>query len=110
MKTLNVELASNLKSAGAVLVGFADAELPIGQPVDISRCGDCSACVDACPGHAISGVNWMAGISRNSIYDAFACVKTAREFGKIRKGVHDIICGICTVACPWTQNYLGQSR
>ena len=93
-------------SAVRLTTVLTDAELPVGEPVDISRCGDCSACVDACPSHAISGINWSAGIPRNSIYDAFACIKTAREFEKFRKGVHDNICGICIAVCPWTQKYL----
>ncbi len=85
---------------------LTDAELPVGEPVDISRCGDCSDCIDACPGQAISGKDWSAGISRHSIYDAFACIDTARKFEKTRKGVHDNICGICIAACPLTRKYI----
>lgn len=96
-------------SAVRLTTVLTDAELPIGESVDISRCGDCSACVDACPGHAISGINWSAGTPRDSIYDAFACIKTARELGKFRKGVYDNICGICIAVCPWTEKYLKQS-
>ena len=33
---------------------LTDAPLPPGSPMD-SRCGDCTACVDACPPHAIKG-------------------------------------------------------
>src|SRR4030042_5597859 len=33
---------------------LTDAPLAPGSPMD-SRCGDCTACVDACPPHAIKG-------------------------------------------------------
>jgi epoxyqueuosine reductase len=62
--------------------------------------------VDICPGHAISGINWQAGIPRESLYDAYACRETAREFERVRKVVHDNICGMCIVTCPWTKKYL----
>ena len=49
-----------------------------------------------------------AGISRDSIYDAFACRKTAQEFEKARKGISENICGMCIAACPWTKQYIGR--
>jgi epoxyqueuosine reductase len=93
-------------SAVRLTTVLTDAELPIGEPIGISQCGDCFECVGACPGHAISGANWSVGVSRDSIYDAFACIKAAREFEETRKGVRDNICGICIAVCPWTRKYI----
>ena len=93
-------------SAVRLTTVLTDANLPTGEPVNTSQCGDCTACVDICPGQAISGTHWQAGIPRETLYNAFTCRETAREYEKRRKGVHDSICGICIAACPWTQKYL----
>jgi epoxyqueuosine reductase len=85
---------------------LTDAPVAAGQPVDKSHCGECTACVEICPAGALSGNSWQAGTSRESLYNAFACRKTAGEFEKTREGVHDNICGICIATCPWTQQYL----
>jgi len=85
---------------------LTDAELPVGEPIDESYCGNCTACVDACPGHAPSGKDWKVGINRDSFFDAFACRTTARELALKRLGIQDTICGICIAVCPWTQKYI----
>ena len=84
---------------------LTDAQFKTGNPIDSSRCGDCTKCVDRCPAKAISGKNWMRGMERESIYDANACCAEAtRASGKIEVPV--TICGICINACPWTQKYV----
>ncbi len=93
-------------SAVRLTTVLTDTPVAVDQPVNIFTCGDCTACVDACPGQAVSGKHWEAGIPRDSFYNAFACRKTARDFKKVRQGVHDDICGICIAACPWTKKYL----
>ena len=85
---------------------LTDADLPTAEPVNMSQCGDCTACADVCPGHAVSGRDWQVGMPRESLYDVFACRETAHEFEKTRKGVSDSICGLCIAACPWTKKYL----
>jgi epoxyqueuosine reductase len=92
-------------SAVRITTVLTDAALPAGKPCDTSRCGSCDECVQACPGHAVSGKLWSAGITRESLFDAFACRKTAYEQAA-RIGVHETICGRCIVACPHTQKYL----
>lgn len=87
---------------------FTDAELEVSEPVNESRCGQCRRCMEACPADAIKGRNWSLGASRESIYDAFACRKTARELAGMQ-GIHSTICGICINVCPWTQKYVSQS-
>jgi epoxyqueuosine reductase len=92
-------------SAIRITTVLTDADLPPGKPIEFSRCGSCTDCVEACPGYAISGKLWTAGITRESFFDAFACRKKAYEQAA-RIGVHETICGRCIVACPYTQKYL----
>ncbi len=77
---------------------LTNAPLKTGSPVVKSECGSCHACVKICPSSAIEGRLWEPGLSRNELYDAFACsqhMKTA--FHHIGRGV---VCGLCVVACP----------
>lgn len=85
---------------------LTDAELPAGTPIDKSDCGDCRTCVDICPGNAVTGIEWEAGMSRDLLYDAFECREVARKWQREREGITDNICGMCIAACPWTQKYL----
>jgi epoxyqueuosine reductase len=85
---------------------LTDADLPAGEPINASLCGDCSECVKACPGHAVTGNHWSAGVSRDSIYDAFACLETTRKFRKTIQGIDDNICGVCIAVCPRTRRYI----
>ena len=85
---------------------LTDAPLPTGKPVGESRCGDCRACVDACPGLAPTGDNWTCTKHRDTFFDASACRRAAREIAKRRTGILDTFCGICIAVCPWTQEYV----
>jgi epoxyqueuosine reductase len=87
---------------------LTDAPLPEGEPEDVSRCGDCTACVDACPGGAPSGAEWHAGMPRDSFFDAHLCRRTARATAKACAGIEDSVCGICIAACPYTRKYVGE--
>jgi epoxyqueuosine reductase len=87
---------------------FTDAEFDVSEPVNESYCGQCLRCLEACPAGAIKGQNWSLVTSRESIYDAFACRKTARELAEMQ-GIHSTICGICINICPWTQKYISKS-
>jgi epoxyqueuosine reductase QueG len=88
---------------------LTDAPIVTGQAVNISLCGHCTYCVDICPGHAPTGRDWQAGLPRESLVDAYACRETAREFELKTEGIHDNICGLCIVACPWTKKYLARA-
>jgi epoxyqueuosine reductase len=84
---------------------LTDAPFETGHPLDESRCGTCSACVEICPAHAPSGTNWRLGMYRDEFFDARACCRKATEFCE-REGIDSTICGICIEACPWTKKYI----
>jgi len=82
---------------------LTEAEVPVGRPVEASRCGQCEACVRVCPGAAPTGRTWRPGMTREDLLDAHACRK-ALQASRRRLG-HEI-CGMCIAVCPWTQRYL----
>jgi epoxyqueuosine reductase QueG len=85
---------------------LTDAPLYTVLPINKSRCGNCMACTDACPGHAVSGKAWEAGLYRDEFFDPVKCRKTARERAKQGFGENTTICGKCIEVCPYTQRYL----
>ncbi|MFC1947447.1 4Fe-4S double cluster binding domain-containing protein [Chloroflexota bacterium] len=89
-------------SAVRITSVLTDAELPAGTPKNNSDCGDCRICVDICPGNAVTGREWEAGMSRDLLYDPFECREVARKWQREREGITDNICGMCIAACPWT--------
>jgi len=88
---------------------LTDAELPVGEPTDDSRCGDCVACVEVCPGRAPTGKHWALGVYRDEFFDAFACRAAAEDLGT-RAGTEHLLCGMCIAACPWTKRYLKRAE
>ncbi len=92
-------------SAVRLTTVLTDAPLETGAPLDESRCGACTACVDVCPAKAPSGRNWRLGIYRDDFFDARACCRKATEFCEAA-AIDSTICGICIEACPWTRKYL----
>jgi epoxyqueuosine reductase QueG len=76
---------------------FTDLELPAGDPVRESRCGDCRACVDACPAGCGRDVLWQPGMPRELLFDAGAC----RHHMEHITSLESQICGICIAACPY---------
>ena len=93
-------------SAVRITSVLTDAELPAGTPKNRSECGDCHDCVDICPGSAVTGREWEAGMSRDLLYDPFKCREVAQKWQREREGITDNICGMCIAACPWTKRYL----
>ena len=67
-----------------------------------NRCGDCTACQDACPAQAIKGINTKTHYkNRNEAMYFSRCVeKVTGEFAKIPE-VGVPICGICIKVCPF---------
>ncbi len=85
---------------------LTDAPLETGKPIDESLCAHCTHCIDACPAEAHTGKDWQAGMPREALYDAFKCREKAHELALESFGEAVSICGLCIVACPWTQDYL----
>lgn len=76
---------------------FTDCPLAQSFKTAVSKCGNCTLCVDACPAHAIKGAEWHAGIERGELFDAEACNGYMRgHFMKIGRGA---VCGICMKVC-----------
>ena len=69
---------------------LTDLPLAIDSPLN-QVCGDCCACIAACPVDAISidGVN---------LFDGKACFELLKQYEK-RKGIGVMICGLCLKAC-----------
>ena len=84
---------------------LTDAELETATPIETSDCGACRQCVEHCPAQAIAGANWAAGVAREHLYSAGACLQMALEFAA-RNAIKATICGVCINVCPWTQRYL----
>ena len=93
-------------SAIRLITVLTDASLDTGRPMDESHCGECDACVKACPGQAPSGKEWRKGLYRDSFFNVYDCQKAARAKAA-KQGIDETICGICIAVCPWTQKYIG---
>jgi len=80
--------------AWATLV--TDAPLDTAEPVVTSACGVCRACVEACPGGAISGRSWRREDGMTALVDVDRCRYVLDENERVygRR-----ICGRCAVAC-----------
>lgn len=87
---------------------LTDAPLPVGTPVERSRCGACDDCVRLCPPQAATGRLWEVGDARAAIFDAFVCRDYCRSL-KEGEGLSYGICGRCVAVCPYTLAYLRRS-
>lgn len=87
---------------------LTNAPLPAARPIGESQCGKCTQCVEACPGGALKGVAWTAGMDREEILDSHICLETQPKVMKEATGVEADICGKCYAVCPYTQGYLNR--
>ena len=97
-------------AAVRLTVTLTDAPLQVAQPITASRCGRCTACMDACPGHAVQGALWEAGLPRTALVDVSACARTAGDLSEQTLGKRATICGRCFAACPYTKAYVNRVR
>ena len=75
-----------------------DLDITSDDPVTKSGCGDCDACVAACPYGCVKDVDWIPGIAREELIDAHGC-SNIRE-GMIDSLGHKDECGFCLLSCP----------
>ena len=68
---------------------LTDAPLQPGAPLD-RPCGKCHVCIDTCPVHAFTGIEFRADQDRELRFDAFKCMQYRRDHP----------CGICVSSCP----------
>lgn len=76
---------------------LTDAPLRVGIPVEESQCGDCQACVKACPVEAIKGVNWSSKVNRAMLLDVNRCADLLEKY---QEELGASVCGVCVRACP----------
>ena len=72
----------------------------IAVPVEKSRCGKCTICVEKCPAGAASGMLWSTNVSRDQFFDAFRCREKCGELARQKLNVDERICGLCVSVCP----------
>ncbi|GAB4247951.1 MAG: hypothetical protein Kow00129_08600 [Thermoleophilia bacterium] len=75
---------------------LTNAPLPVGEPVTESDCGDCRACVEACPSGAISGRPWRRADGMKPLVDVERC---RRLLDEREQTTGQRICGRCAVTC-----------
>ncbi len=85
---------------------LTDAPLSVETPIESSRCGGCTACIDRCPGKAVSGKLWKAGMDRDEFFNAKACYDAARALSAACLKEEITLCGKCIEVCPYTRRYL----
>ncbi len=103
-------VTENFGSAIRISSLLTNADLPCGEPVDASRCGDCENCKRSCPGHAITGELWHINVDRDRLFDPDQCRKAARDLAAKKLNKEITLCGKCIEVCPYTQRYLSTSE
>lgn len=71
----------------------------------LCKCGNCTLCVDACPGHAIKDKSWDISTDRDELINLSACREITLSRGK-EIGRNNGTCGICVAVCPYTKKHL----
>ena len=80
--------------------------MPLNEPINESRCGECRLCVDACPARALKNTLWTAGMPREQIVDAHKCLDKQLEIMERETGLRTDLCGKCFAVCPYVLNRL----
>ena len=67
-------------------------------PIIESACKNCNICVNACPAGAISGKEYVEGVSREELFSSEKCSHTMKRYKDVGRGA---VCGICIKVCPY---------
>jgi len=86
-----------------------DCELEMDQPFEDDLCGTCTACIDACPTHAIVD---------DYLLDSNRCISylSIEHRGDLPEQYSDDLhgwiygCDICQQVCPWNEKFSVQSK
>lgn len=84
----------------AVRLGTVLTDMPLTAERELCEppCGECTACVGACPAGAITGEMWSENAPRESIFNPEKCSEHMKKAYKhIGRGA---VCGICIKVCP----------
>lgn len=93
-------------SAVKMATVLTNAELDVGTPMQHSRCGSCTKCMDICDINEISGTHW--NVQEGSPQSAYQCKEISKGLNSI-KDIDKSICSQCMIICPWTQAYIRRS-
>ena len=76
---------------------LTDMPLKPTRPLKEDGCGSCTICKDACPAKAITGMPYVNGAERATIFDAKRCSEHMKTYKDVGRGA---VCGICMRVCP----------
>jgi len=90
---VNPEVGPRLR----IITVLTDAPLVSDQPME-SQCGECLACMEACPAEAIKGIHFEPSQSIEDRLDANKCDQYQNT---VRSSFGKRVCGKCLAVCPW---------
>ncbi len=79
---------------------LTDMEVVPEQPLVESKCKGCTICQKACPGGAISGIEYKEGMQREDFFSAEKCSNNMKNYKDVGRGA---VCGICIKVCPFNK-------
>ena len=69
-------------------------------PINESKCGKCSVCINICPAKAANGKLWNIYTLRDEFFDAHKCREKCGELTRQKLNIDERICGLCVFSCP----------
>jgi epoxyqueuosine reductase QueG len=86
---------------------LTDAPLSADRPIEESRCGNCTLCIDHCPSKAVTGKEWSRHDPFVELVKLDAC--RSHKTGK-RQTEGKPNCGLCINICPYGRGRNQASR
>jgi len=74
------------------------------EPLLEDFCGECTKCIEACPGNAINNSPFEGSDIRENGINREACWNYIKRFLE-KPGYEKTICGVCIKVCPYSNNY-----